>query len=57
MWDDPVIRLQDLKTINHRPMIRSAILAEDCSYCQRYVNWQSYFYEINKQRVGYRWLG
>lgn len=24
-------RLQDLKTLNHRPMIRSGILAEDCS--------------------------
>jgi tRNA(adenine34) deaminase len=24
-------RLQDLKTLNHRPMVKSGILAEDCS--------------------------
>jgi hypothetical protein len=31
MWDYSLIRLQDLKTLNHRPMIRSGILTEDYS--------------------------
>jgi tRNA(Arg) A34 adenosine deaminase TadA len=50
MWDDPLIRLQDLKTLNHRPMIRSGILAEDCSVLmqafftmKRKESWQGSF--------------
>ncbi|MDR1457785.1 MAG: tRNA adenosine(34) deaminase TadA [Puniceicoccales bacterium] len=43
-------RLQDLKTLNHRPMIRSGILAEDCSLLmqafftmKRKESWQGSF--------------